>query len=101
MIQVGAGGWREAVTQKLSEITGIDWAGMDEAIAAIEKASKATCVVRRGCNSRERIDYHERLAREASSDEKREKGRKQRRQENNVSESEQACWCIQGPAMAT
>ena len=75
MIQVGAEDWREAVKQKLTEITGIDWAGMDEAIAVIEKASKATCVVLRGCNSQERIDYHERLAGEATSDEKKEKHR--------------------------
>ena len=83
MIQVGAEGWREAVTQKLSEITGIDWAGMDEAIAAIEKASKATCVVRRGCNSQERIVHHERLAREATSDEKKEKHREKAKKAKN------------------
>ena len=76
MIQVGAEGWREAVKQKLSEITGKDWEGMGEAIDAIEKASKATCVVRRKCNSQERIDYHERLAREASSAEKKDKHKK-------------------------
>ena len=89
MIQVGAEDWREAVTQKLSEITEKDWEGMGEAIAAIEKASKATCVVRRKSDSQERIDYHERLAREARSDEKkekkhREKAKKARKQRGGI-----------------
>ena len=76
MIQVGAERWREAVKQKLSEITGKDWEGWDKAIAAIEKASKATCVVRRGCSSPQRIVYHECLASKARSDEIKEKHRK-------------------------
>ena len=61
MIQVGAEGWPEAVERKLSEITGpgLDWERMDNAIKAVEKAGKATCAVRRGCDSPERIVHHE------------------------------------------
>ena len=75
MIQVGVEGWREAVKRKLSEITGpgLNWEEMDNAIDAVEKAGKATCVVRRGCSSRERLSYHEGMAEAASSDADREK----------------------------
>ena len=76
MIQVGAGGWREAVKGNLSDITGLDWEKMDKAIEAVEKCRKATCVVRRGRDSQERLDYHERMAKEASSDADREKHEK-------------------------
>ena len=76
MIQVGAEGWREAVKRKLSDITGLDWGSMDDAMDAVEKAGKATCVVRRGCDSQERIDYLERMAVEASSGADKEKHRK-------------------------
>ena len=75
MIQVGAEGWREAVKRKLSEITGpgLNWEEMDNAIDAVEKAGKATCVVRRGCDSPQRLSYHERMAEAASSTADREK----------------------------
>ena len=78
MIQVGVEGWREEVKRKLSDITGLKWERMDNAIDAVEKAGKATCFVRRGCDSQERIDYHEleRMAEAASSEADREKHRR-------------------------
>lgn len=86
MIQVGAEGWREAVKGKLSGITGLDFGSMNDAIDAVKKASKATCVVRRGCNSEERIAYHERMATEASSDKDKEYHRKkaEKARKNNL-----------------
>lgn len=75
MIQVGAVNWHEEVRRKLSEVSGKDIEDRDHAAnidREIEKMSKSTCIVRRGCNSQKRIDLHERLADRAKSDEKKE-----------------------------
>ena len=96
MIQVGVEGWREAVKRKLSDITapGLNWEEIDHAIDAIEKAGKATCVVRRGCDSRQRLSYHERMAEAASSEADREKHCKRlRTQEITNVVSERGCCC--------
>lgn len=67
LIQVSTDGWTGKVISKISIITGRTWDEHKSAKIsdAIEKAAMATCILRRGCNSTERIEHHERLAREA------------------------------------
>lgn len=73
MIKVGDVNWTMEVRRKISEITGMNWSGSQAADIddAIQKASKATCSVQRGCNSQERTDHHKGLAREAEIEEKK------------------------------
>ena len=67
MIPVAGSPWQE-VNEKIFDITGRQCSVAD----AIQKASKGTCYLRRGSNSKDRIDYHERLAEGADSAEKKE-----------------------------
>lgn len=69
MIQVHANGWKEEVNQKIKEITGKECG--EEALAEIEKASKATCVVRRMKDSAERVQYYKDLAEMSDGKEKK------------------------------
>ena len=67
MIKVSDADWTDKVMKKMSDITGKEWTEKEakHITRAIQKASKANCLVRRGCNSQERIEHHERLARKA------------------------------------
>ena len=67
MIKVSDEDWTDQVIKKMSNITGKEWTEKEanNIASVIRKASKATCFVRRGCNSQERIDHHRHLAHEA------------------------------------
>ena len=70
MIPIAESQWRDKVIRRLSKITGISF---DDSVAdTIQKLSLATCILQRGSNSKDRIDYHERLAEGADSEKKKE-----------------------------
>ena len=59
--------WLDKVKKKLQKVTGKT---VDKEAWATKEASKATCLVRRTHNSKERIEYHNRLAQDERLDEK-------------------------------